>query len=83
MYDLQGGTVRFDVPHNRLLLLDQTRLPGETVVLALHGLEEMVEAIQTLRVRGAPALPYGSLGDRALPSQFFKFCPKPLHALHD
>ena len=56
MYDLQGGTVRFDVPHNRLLLLDQTRLPGETVVLALHGLEEMVEAIQTLRVRGAPAI---------------------------
>ncbi len=39
-----------------LFLLDQTRLPGETVVLELRTVAEVIEAIQTLRVRGAPAI---------------------------
>ena len=37
-------------------LLDQTRLPHETVVLRLISVEEMAEAIRTMRVRGAPAI---------------------------
>lgn len=56
MYDLHGETVHFDTEHNRLLLLDQTKLPNETVVLSLNRLDEMVEAISALRVRGAPAI---------------------------
>lgn len=56
MYDLHGETVHFDTEHNRLLLLDQTKLPNETVVLSLNRLDEMVEAISVLRVRGAPAI---------------------------
>jgi methylthioribose-1-phosphate isomerase len=40
----------------RLRILDQTRLPGETVFLELERWQEAVEAIQALRVRGAPAL---------------------------
>lgn len=39
-----------------LHIVDQTRLPGALVELALTELPEMVEAIQTLRVRGAPAI---------------------------
>ncbi|MFO8076768.1 MAG: S-methyl-5-thioribose-1-phosphate isomerase [Egibacteraceae bacterium] len=37
-------------------LLDQTRLPGEEVVVDCADLETLAEAIRALRVRGAPAL---------------------------
>lgn len=37
-------------------LLDQTRLPGEEVWIEIRTVEEMVEAIQQLRVRGAPLI---------------------------
>ena len=49
-------TVSFDVKNNRLLLIDQCRLPNETVILSLHTIEEMELAIRTLQVRGAPAI---------------------------
>lgn len=39
-----------------VVILDQTRLPNETVYLTLREPEEMFEAIQLLRVRGAPAI---------------------------
>ncbi|MBX3142726.1 MAG: S-methyl-5-thioribose-1-phosphate isomerase [Trueperaceae bacterium] len=37
-------------------LLDQTLLPGETRVLSLTTVEQVHEAIRSLRVRGAPAI---------------------------
>jgi methylthioribose-1-phosphate isomerase len=37
-------------------LIDQRRLPGELVMLELHTVEELADAIRTLAVRGAPAL---------------------------
>lgn len=37
-------------------ILDQTLLPGRVEYLRLRELEEMVEAIRSLRVRGAPAI---------------------------
>ncbi|MEA3238466.1 MAG: S-methyl-5-thioribose-1-phosphate isomerase [Candidatus Bipolaricaulota bacterium] len=37
-------------------LLDQTRLPGNTVVLRITGVDQVAEAIKTMRVRGAPAI---------------------------
>ena len=39
-----------------LKLLDQTRLPSEEVIVAVHGYREAVEAIKEMRVRGAPAI---------------------------
>lgn len=39
-----------------LELLDQTRLPEATVYVKLRRVEEVYEAIQSLRVRGAPAI---------------------------
>ena len=41
------GKVRF---------LDQTRLPVESVVLEIDDYRDMIEAIRSLRIRGAPAL---------------------------
>jgi len=37
-------------------IIDQTVLPGELKILRLHTVEELVAAIQSLAVRGAPAL---------------------------
>ena len=39
-----------------VVILDQTLLPNEVKYLTLRTPEEMVEAIQSLRVRGAPAI---------------------------
>ncbi len=37
-------------------IIDQTRLPGEFVLLRLTSADEMAEAIRTMRVRGAPLI---------------------------
>lgn len=37
-------------------LIDQTRLPAETVFLELRAPEEVAEAIRTMKIRGAPAI---------------------------
>ncbi len=65
-------------------IIDQTRLPGEELIVRLDGLEETAEAISSLRVRGAPAIgiaaAYGMLvalesllarGVRPRPGYFF------------
>jgi len=41
---------------DRLVLLDQTRLPGEEVERVCTRWEEVADAIRTLAVRGAPAI---------------------------
>jgi len=40
----------------RVVLLDQTRLPGEEVYLELTDWREVADAIRNMRVRGAPAI---------------------------
>ncbi len=40
----------------RIRILDQTRLPGEQIYLELEAVDEVWRAIQTLQVRGAPAI---------------------------
>ena len=37
-------------------IIDQTVLPGELRILRLHTVPELIAAIQSLAVRGAPAL---------------------------
>ncbi|PID73971.1 MAG: S-methyl-5-thioribose-1-phosphate isomerase [Desulfobacterales bacterium] len=44
---LEGGVVK---------AVDQRRLPHEFVWLALHSLDEMIHAVQTMVVRGAPLI---------------------------
>ncbi|MDZ7632508.1 MAG: S-methyl-5-thioribose-1-phosphate isomerase [Gemmatimonadaceae bacterium] len=48
--------VTFAADATALHIVDQTQLPGALVELTLTELPEMVEAIQSLRVRGAPAI---------------------------
>ncbi len=42
--------------HDKLRLLDQTRLPLEEVTLDLENYRQVVEAIRQMRIRGAPAI---------------------------
>jgi methylthioribose-1-phosphate isomerase len=48
--------LRLDATGQSLIILDQTRLPGEEHYLALTRPDEIREAIAALRVRGAPAI---------------------------
>lgn len=49
-------TVDFAPEGAALYIVDQTRLPGELVMLTLSRADEIFEAIFMLRVRGAPAI---------------------------
>ena len=50
------SAVSFSADAADLRIIDQTRLPGALVELTLTELPAMVEAIRSLRVRGAPAI---------------------------
>lgn len=48
--------VRLGDDERSVVILDQTQLPSRELYITLRTPEEMFEAIQTLRVRGAPAI---------------------------
>ncbi len=48
------NTIRF--ADDRLYILDQTLLPNEKAEIELTTLDQVIEAIKSLRVRGAPAI---------------------------
>ncbi len=56
MFDLHGETVAYDTENNKLVIIDQTRLPNEVVTLALDKKEEIFSAIKELKLRGAPCI---------------------------
>jgi methylthioribose-1-phosphate isomerase len=41
---------------NKVLLIDQTRLPGEYCLVEISRVDDMAQAIKTMIVRGAPAI---------------------------
>jgi methylthioribose-1-phosphate isomerase len=49
-------TLEYDAPQRALLLIDQTRLPRETVRVACRTPEDVAHAIKSMQVRGAPAI---------------------------
>ena len=49
-------TVTLDDEDSAFVIIDQTRLPSDVVMLHLHELYEFREAIRSLQVRGAPAI---------------------------
>lgn len=53
---MHQDTVAMDPETEELVILDQTRLPGQTVFLRLSTAEAIYQAIYTLQVRGAPAI---------------------------
>ena len=48
--------IRYDKAAEALYIIDQSLLPNEEKEIRLRTVDEMVEAIQALRVRGAPAI---------------------------
>ncbi|MCL2636920.1 MAG: S-methyl-5-thioribose-1-phosphate isomerase [Oscillospiraceae bacterium] len=48
--------IKLSPDENAVIIIDQTKLPGEAKVLRLTTAAEMREAIMTLQVRGAPAI---------------------------
>ena len=55
-YTLDTDTVAFDEDRNALVIIDQTKLPYKTELLALTEAEDIWDAIYLLKVRGAPAI---------------------------
>lgn len=53
---LNYETVALDDEESALVIIDQTRLPHETILLHLKQQKEIWEAIYLLKVRGAPAI---------------------------
>lgn len=49
-------TVALDDDNKKLVIIDQTKLPGIVDILELDTIEEFYEAIYLLKVRGAPAI---------------------------
>jgi methylthioribose-1-phosphate isomerase len=49
-------TLEFDSDQRALVLIDQTRLPHTTVMIACRTADEVAHAITTMQVRGAPAI---------------------------
>ena len=49
-------TLALDDAENALVIIDQTKLPGRTELLHLKTQKEIWVAINTLQVRGAPAI---------------------------
>lgn len=53
---LTYDTVALDDDNSALLIVDQTKLPNEEIILRLTTQEEIWKAINILQVRGAPAI---------------------------
>jgi methylthioribose-1-phosphate isomerase len=49
-------TLEFDEAQPALILVDQTRLPRETVLITCRTAEDVAQAIRSMQIRGAPAI---------------------------
>ena len=52
----QNDSVRLSPDGKSVVIIDQTKLPGEKKLLTLNDEAEMFDAISSLKVRGAPAI---------------------------
>jgi methylthioribose-1-phosphate isomerase len=57
---------------NKLIIIDQTQLPGKLVYLELLDYKQVVDAIKTMKVRGAPAIGVAAAYGIALGAQNIK-----------
>jgi methylthioribose-1-phosphate isomerase (EC 5.3.1.23) len=53
---LDYETVELDTDTNELVIIDQTKLPGNIEIIRLKSAQEIWDAIYLLKVRGAPAI---------------------------
>ena len=66
--------IRYDKATERLYIIDQTLLPNEEKEIELRTVEEMIEAIKMLRIRGAPAIGICAAGQE--PAEHQNACRK-------
>jgi methylthioribose-1-phosphate isomerase len=57
---------------NKLVIIDQTQLPGKLVHVELHSYQDVVSAIKAMKVRGAPAIGVAAAYGIALGAQHIK-----------
>jgi len=62
-------TLEFDEEQRALVMIDQTRLPHATVMIACRTPEDVAHAIKTMQVRGAPAIGVAAAYGMALAAQ--------------
>jgi methylthioribose-1-phosphate isomerase len=62
-------TLQFDASQRALVLIDQTRLPHATVMIACRTPEDVAHAIRSMQVRGAPAIGVAAAYGIALAAQ--------------
>ena len=53
---LEYETVDYDMENHALVIIDQTKLPNDIVLLSLTAAQDIWDAIYLLKVRGAPAI---------------------------
>lgn len=79
-FKLNSLSLSFELPKG-LSLLDQTQLPNREVWIDITSTDQMVEAIQSLRVRGAPLI--GIAASLFLAHQaFLNLPPSELHTIY-
>ena len=49
-------TIWYDNIEDNIKIIDQTKLPYEFVILSLKNVEDVILAIKTMKVRGAPLI---------------------------
>ena len=69
---LDTETVGFNSDRTALKIIDQTKLPNEIVILEITELEDIWHAINTLQVRGAPAIGVAAAIGLAVAAQQFE-----------
>jgi methylthioribose-1-phosphate isomerase len=62
-------TLEFDPAQDALVLVDQTRLPRETVLVSCRTADDVARAIKSMQVRGAPAIGVAAAYGMALAAQ--------------
>ena len=62
-------TLEYDPRQRALLLIDQTRLPHQTVLVPCRSPEDVAYAIKSMQVRGAPAIGAAAAYGMALGAQ--------------
>ena len=83
-------TISFDAHQGGVVLIDQTRLPRETSLVLCLRVEDVAEAIRSMRIRGAPAIGVAAAYGMALaarahadeePDQFLQSLERAAHLL--
>jgi methylthioribose-1-phosphate isomerase len=49
-------TIKWDRERNSVIMIDQTVLPNELVFVECNNVASVIDAIKTMKIRGAPAI---------------------------